>query len=160
MRVTEVRRGMGQMQGETLLPFFAMEYVPGSRSITDYAQNEHLSREGRLELFLLVCNAVQYGHGRGIIHRDLKPHNILLKKGYHVKLCDFGFAYNLNSSIKIHCGSPIYMAPEIINCKEYDDKSDLWSLGIILHEMIFKKFPYKKSNNINELIKNIKNSFF
>jgi serine/threonine protein kinase len=61
-----------QMLGNTLLPFFAMEFVPGSRAITDYAEDEHLSREGRLELFLLVCNAVQYGHGRGVIHRDLK----------------------------------------------------------------------------------------
>ncbi|MDG1137332.1 MAG: serine/threonine-protein kinase, partial [Phycisphaerales bacterium] len=81
-----------QMQGETLLPFFAMEYVPGSRSITDYAQNEHLSREGRLELFLLVCNAVQYGHGRGIIHRDLKPSNILINSAGRPKVIDFGIA--------------------------------------------------------------------
>ena len=52
-----------QIHGDVLLPYFAMEYVPGSRSITDYAEEEHLSREGRLAIFLRVCEAIQYGHG-------------------------------------------------------------------------------------------------
>ena len=69
-----------------------MEYIPGSRSITSYSEEEHLSRVGRLALFLRVCEAVQYGHGRGIIHRDLKPSNILITSAGRPKVIDFGVA--------------------------------------------------------------------
>ena len=74
----------------TPLPFFAMEYVPGSKSIVDYVEQEHISRIGRLALFLRVCDAVQYGHGRGVIHRDLKPSNILITNSGRPNVIDFG----------------------------------------------------------------------
>ena len=91
-----------------------------------------------------------------IIHRDIKPHNILLSDNT-VKISDFGFAktFNDNDLISTFCGSPLYMAPEILKLKEYTNKADIWSLGVILYEIVFKKHPYPSKNKA-ELIKKLK----
>ena len=91
-----------------------------------------------------------------IIHRDLKPQNILISDIYTIKIADFGFAryFDNDNMIQTMCGSPMYMAPEITNKKQYNIKSDLWSVGVILYEMLFGCTPYK-AKNIVQLIKNI-----
>src|SRR5262249_19720057 len=81
------------LPGETVsLPYIAMEFVPGARTLTEYADWRRLDVRERLGLFALVCDAVHHGHQRGVIHRDLKPGNILVDSGGQPKVIDFGVA--------------------------------------------------------------------
>lgn len=113
------------------------------------------------ELMTQIKDAVEYLYHKNIIHRDIKPQNILLKNNKIIKLTDFGFAKSFKSNEKklsnTICGSPIYMAPEIIKASFYNEKSDLWSIGIILYEMIVGVPPYKANNHL-ELIQKINNN--
>jgi calcium-dependent protein kinase len=96
----------------------------------------------------------------GVIHRDLKPANILTHRGT-VKLADFGLAKyvdNYGSSMLRSCvGSPLYMAPQVLMKKAYTTKCDIWSLGVLYFEMLFKEFPFNGKNEA-DLLKNIVNS--
>ena len=126
-------------------PFFAMEFVKGV-PITEYCDSARVSVEGRLQLFMQVCQAVQHAHQKGIIHRDLKPSNILvcLYDGLPVpKVIDFGLAKAMNQPLTEHTlytahgmmvGTPMYMSPEQaeVNNLDVDTRSDIYSLGVIL----------------------------
>ena len=103
-----------------------------------------------------IISGLKYLYNNTILHRDIKPQNILINN-HTIKICDFGFAKNIkdNDLLNTFCGSPLYMAPEILKYREYTDKSDIWSLGVIIYEILFKKHPYMSTNQI-ELIKKIK----
>jgi serine/threonine protein kinase/tetratricopeptide (TPR) repeat protein len=73
-------------------PYFAMEFIPGACTLTDFARERKLTLQQRLELFITICDAVHHGHQRGVIHRDLKPANILVDNSGHAKIIDFGVA--------------------------------------------------------------------
>ncbi|XP_059618657.1 serine/threonine-protein kinase fused [Phlebotomus argentipes] len=102
-----------------------------------------------------LVSALYYLHSHRILHRDLKPQNILIDKEEHGKLCDFGLARNMTidthvlTSIK---GTPLYMAPEIIQEKPYDYKADFWSLGCIIYECLAGQPPFC-TDNIVQLVK-------
>jgi serine/threonine protein kinase len=111
-------------------------------------------------IFTQIKNGLNYLHDNNIIHRDLKPHNILLKKvnnEYLVKICDFGLAKSKIDEVdhKTICGSPLYMAPEIIIKGKYSYQVDFWALGIMLYEMIYGTQPFVAKSHY-ELIKFIK----
>lgn len=102
-----------------------------------------------------LVDGLYYLQKRNIVHRDIKPANILLKSDI-IKIADFGFARMLNDSLSMMdtiCGSPLYMAPEILLKTKYSSKSDLWSVGVIIYQMIYLKHPYKNSRSIIELVK-------
>jgi len=103
-----------------------------------------------------LASGLEYLLENNIIHRDLKPQNILVTESYDIKITDFGFARYFDNDAMIHtlCGSPMYMAPEIMKNKKYNNKSDLWSVGIILYEMLTATVPHK-ARNILELINKI-----
>jgi serine/threonine protein kinase/tetratricopeptide (TPR) repeat protein len=134
-------------------PWFAMEYVDGV-PFTGYCRSKHYSIEERLQLFRLVCEAVQYAHGRAVIHRDLKPSNILVKEDGSVRLLDFGISKQLKGSdgiidqtrTAVRLLTPSYAAPEQIRGEPVGTRGDVYSLGIILYELLAGRLPFNLSN--------------
>ncbi len=136
-------------------PYFVMELVRGI-AITEYCDREQLSISERLDLFVLVCRAVQHAHQKGIIHRDLKPSNILvsLQDGLPVpKVIDFGIAKAIGQSltdktlftgIAQFIGTPRYMSPEQaeLGGLDIDTRSDIFSLGAMLYELLTGSTPF------------------
>jgi serine/threonine protein kinase/tetratricopeptide (TPR) repeat protein len=136
-------------------PYFVMELVRGI-PITDYCDRERLTIPERLELFVLVCRAVQHAHQKGIIHRDLKPSNILVTMidGAAVpKVIDFGVAKATGASLtertiytafQQFVGTPLYMSPEQADLSgmDVDTRSDIYSLGVLLYELLTGTTPF------------------
>ena len=147
--------GTHQEDGEDT-PFFVMEYIPGALSITDYARKQALSVRDRMKLFLQVCDAVQHGHLKGIVHRDLKPGNILIASNGKPKIIDFGVARSTDSDLALTTlqtdigqilGTVQYMSPEQCEAdpNDIDTRSDVYALGVILHELLTGQLPYDLS---------------
>jgi serine/threonine protein kinase len=136
-------------------PYFVMELVRGIR-ITDYCDQNKLSTEERLNLFIQVCHAIQHAHQKGIIHRDIKPSNILvtLHDGVPVpKVIDFGIAKATEGRLtdntvytQLHqfIGTPAYMSPEQAEMSglDIDTRSDNYSLGVLLYQLLTSKTPF------------------
>ncbi len=92
-----------------------------------------------------IGEAVRHLHARGIAHRDIKLANVLLKKDFTIKLADFGFAREAGGEevmMQTYCGTPITMAPEILQGRPYDKKCDIWSMGVILFQLVFGRLPF------------------
>jgi predicted Ser/Thr protein kinase len=145
--------GVGVHDGQ---PFFVMEYVHGAVSITRYAENARLTIEQRLQLILQVCGAVQHGHLNGVIHRDLKPGNILVNADGYTKVIDFGVARSTDSDMATTTmvtevgqivGTIQYMSPEQCQADPLgvDIRSDVYSLGFVLYELLCERKPYDVS---------------
>ena len=119
--------------------------------------NNRPLREKHAHRFLhQITSGLKYLHENKIIHRDLKPHNILLTKNFVLKISDFGLAKIFDDTMsETICGSPLYMAPEILTYQRYNSKADLWSVGIILFEMLAGTTPYT-SSSIYELVQDIR----
>lgn len=104
--------------------------------------------------FSQFANGLRYLADNRIIHRDIKPRNILLTNNKQLlKIADFGFARKMadNSMYDTICGSPLYMAPEIMSKESYNNQTDLWSIGMILYEMLFGIHPFQHCKDIPEL---------
>jgi WD40 repeat protein/serine/threonine protein kinase len=136
-------------------PYFVMELVRGIR-ITDYCDQNNLTTDQRLDLFIRVCQAIQHAHQKGIIHRDIKPSNILvtLHDGVPVpKVIDFGIAKATDGRLtdatvytQLHqfIGTPAYMSPEQAEMSglDIDTRSDIYSLGVLLYELLTGITPF------------------
>ncbi len=134
------------------LPFFAMEFVEGARSITEYAVEEGLDLPARVRLFHAACTGVRHGHQRRIIHRDLKPANLLVDRTGAVKVIDFGVARADDAESRDAAGfthdgqllgTPAWMSPE--QCAgtpaDLDTTTDVYSLGVVLFELLTDQLP-------------------
>ena len=138
-------------------PYFVMELVQGI-PITAYCDRYKLTTRQRLELFVTVCQAVQHAHQKGVIHRDLKPSNVLITEHDGepvVKVIDFGVAKAINQRLTEQTiytrfqqmvGTPMYMSPEQADLSglDVDTRSDVYSLGVLLYEVLTGATPFDK----------------
>lgn len=108
----------------------------------------HLHEAVAQRFFIDFINAMISCHRVGIVHRDLKCENLLLDRNYHIKVSDFGFATKINGQdLETYCGSYAYAAPEVILGTPYDgEKSDIWSMGVILYAMVVGRLPFKDTD--------------
>mgnify|MGYP001810109047 CR=1 FL=1 len=132
--------------------YIVMEYFPGS-SLEDFCSFEKMLPVHRTTSIIFKCAmALDYAYRQGIIHRDIKPANILIDENDNVKITDFGLAMNINkksdqdSTFIMGVGSPAYMSPEQIKNYPLNQKTDLYSLGVVLFHMLTGRLPFRAKN--------------
>jgi len=133
---------VGEEEG---LSFIAMELVEGESLAKKMAELYPFSINEIADIFNQICSGMEYAHQQGIIHRDLKPSNILIRKDGLIKIADFGIARALGATItesRKTLGTPAYMSPEQITGRRIDKRSDIFSLGIILYQMLTGERPF------------------
>ena len=146
-------------------PYFAMEMIHG-QPLRDYVRARHLSMRERLMLMVKICQAVDHAHQRGLIHRDLKPGNILVDETGQPKILDFGVARVTDNEAQVTrqtdvgqlVGTLEYMSPEqaLADPQGVDTRSDVYSLGVIVYEMLAGRRPYKLKRQLHEAVQTIR----
>jgi serine/threonine protein kinase/tetratricopeptide (TPR) repeat protein len=133
------------------VPYFVMEYIEGE-TLYNYCDGKRLPLRDRLKLFQKVCSAIEYAHERQIIHRDIKPSNILINRSGSPKLLDFGIAKILDPDLiheslnptgsMLRMMTPDYASPEQVRGRDVTTVSDVYSLGVLLYELVTGHRPY------------------
>ena len=144
------------------LPYLVMEFIAG-KPLTAYCDEHKLGVAERVRLFRQACSAVEFAHHRLVIHRDLKPGNILVTDDGQVKLLDFGVARlvaaegDAQQTIGMHWLTPAYASPEQVSGEAMTTASDVYSLGVILYELLCGHSPYgKKPNTLPEAMRAVR----
>ena len=126
--------------------FITMEYVDGEDLKSVIAETGKIHEERALSIALEVCEGLAEAHELGVVHRDLKPQNIMIEKKGRAKILDFGIARSIETKGMTRTGTmigtPDYMSPEQVEGKDTDQRSDIYSLGILLYEMVTGKVPF------------------
>jgi len=137
---------VGEYQGR---PYFVMAVIEG-QSLREFVSGKELSVERILEIGIQICEGLQAAHDKGITHRDIKPSNILIDSQGRARIVDFGLASIRGSDALTKTGSTLgtigYMSPEQVRGQEVDYRSDLFSLGVVLYELITQRSPFKRDS--------------
>src|SRR5438309_3270480 len=145
---------LGEAEG---VKFITMEYVEGEDLRTLIHEKTKLAPEEAVEIMQQVCRALEAAHSVGIIHRDLKPQNVMRDKSGRILVMDFGLARTLEGDGMTQTGALVgtmdYMSPEQALGKELDQRSDLFTLGLIFYELLTGKMPYKADSVVASLLK-------
>ena len=142
--------------------YFIMEYIPRGNIYSLIPKHGKKKQSNQLIASIIkdVAKSVYFLHKMNppIIHRDIKPENVLMDENYNIKLTDFGWSNYLDNEEKRStvCGTPIYLAPEMINRKGHDERVDIWCIGVLLFELSTGRVPFQ-GNNIDVLKYNIRN---
>jgi len=142
---------------EDQLQYIAMEYLEGETLEDMIKRKTNFNYKIIAQIIIQICSALQYAHEQGIVHRDIKPANIMILKDYKVKVMDYGIARIDSSSMTktgIAMGTPNYISPEQLKGQQTDLRADLFSLGVVVYEMLLGKRPFK-GENITSLIYSI-----
>ncbi len=146
------------------LPYIAFEYVEGKSLDKILKEKKKLNIYEVINIWMQILEALDYAHQKGIVHRDLKPENILIKYNNNsndlsesvAKITDFGISKIINKTLNItqdFVGTPWYMSPEQIKGQKVDQRSDIYSLGIIIFQLLTGKLPFGDSDNIYAVFK-------
>jgi serine/threonine-protein kinase len=147
---------VGEQEG---VQYIAMEYLSG------YLLEDFIKKKGELNyrivarIIMQTCEALSYAHQHGIVHRDIKPANIMLQEDFHVKVMDFGIARLETTSLtksNVALGTPQYISPEQLEGGQADKRSDIFSLGAVLYEMLTRRKPFQ-GENISSLMYRVLN---
>lgn len=131
-----------------------MEYLPGKQLYDEVLRRKHFSEQTASKTIAQLCSALSHCHARNVIHCDLKPENVMCTSdpksdNFDIKLTDFGLSKVVtpeSSEILKYCGTPLYMAPEMIRREQYDASIDMWSVGCMCHELLCGQPPFTGRN--------------
>lgn len=136
------------------IAYIAMELMEGPELQNIVAENQSLTVGEKLDIAFQVAEGLAYAHEHGVVHRDIKPSNIMVLRGRHVKIADFGIARMESSLWRTQTGkvigSPLYMSPEQIQSNSITTRSDIFSLGVVLYKLFTGKLPFN-GDNVNAL---------
>jgi tRNA A-37 threonylcarbamoyl transferase component Bud32 len=142
------------------IPYIAFEFVTGMTLKQFIEKNPALAIKRAAGFIIDIASALSYAHSKGVIHRDLKPENIMVGKSFEIKLMDLGIARATDSQkltrTDATLGTPGYIAPEQIESREIDHRCDLYSLGIMLYELLTAKLPFVSAEPINVILMHLK----
>ncbi len=160
---------VGMLQHPNIMPIYdagdedgkyyvVTEYIQGARTLAGYCKPDNLLRiDDVVEIMYKCAKALHYAHGRGVIHRDIKPSNIMLTPENDVRIIDFGIAIVTDSDIsqiRGIAGSPSYMSPEQVQAEELTNRSDIYSLGAVMYELLTGFRPFR-AGNLSKLLHQI-----
>ena len=139
----------------------SMEYFDSHSLAYEIKTNKHPDQQRMLRIFHEICKGVGFAHARNVVHRDLKPANILINDNDEVKIVDFGLAAAASSADSritrtgILVGTPTYMAPEQVRARAIDQRTDIYSLGILLYEIFVGRAPYRGEDHLATLFQHV-----
>ena len=141
--------------------YIGLEYASGGELFQYVVSKKKLSEEEAMHFFRQIIYGLEYLHSLGICHRDMKPENILLDERMNIKIADFGFARFAKSNVaETSCGSPHYVAPEVIAGGVYDGRAaDIWSCGVVLYAMLTGTLPFDDTS-IRALLMKVRKAQF